>query len=195
MYPGEGAAVDGDTSFRSASSGPLAGGLRAACGGFTLVELILVMGLLAAVMGLAAPSLAKFFRQRAVDSEAARFVSLTEFARHQAIARGIPMVVWIDPEETEYGMEPEAGYPSAAGDVHSFSAPSDLAVQVDEPQRSPDGTLDVVVFLPDGSMDLDYLDVLYLEDRFGNQRVVQCTNGYGYVVLREEENATTHSRS
>ena len=48
-------------------------------GGFTLVELILVMSLLLIVLAVAAPSLAPFFKGRGLDSEARRFVTLGVF--------------------------------------------------------------------------------------------------------------------
>ena len=44
---------------------------------FTLIELILVMAMLLIVLGVAFPSLKRFFRGRNLDSEARRFLSLT----------------------------------------------------------------------------------------------------------------------
>ena len=60
--------------------------------GFTLLELILVMATLAIVLSVAAPSLARFFRGRSLDSEARRFLTLTRYGQSRAVAEGEPMV-------------------------------------------------------------------------------------------------------
>src|SRR5215208_532805 len=59
--------------------------------GFTLIELILVLGLLLIVAGISYPTLKNFFRGRALDSEARRFLSLTRYAQSRAAAEGLPM--------------------------------------------------------------------------------------------------------
>ena len=53
--------------------------------GFTLIELILVMAMLLIVLSLTAPSLAVFFRGRALDSEARRFMTLTHYGQSRAV--------------------------------------------------------------------------------------------------------------
>ena len=45
--------------------------------GFTLVELIIVMGLLALAAGIAAPMMARSLRGRNINEEAQRFIALT----------------------------------------------------------------------------------------------------------------------
>ncbi len=56
---------------------------------FTLIEFILVMGLLAVVIALSAPSLSNFFRGRKLESEARRFVSVTRYGQSRAVAEGL----------------------------------------------------------------------------------------------------------
>ena len=51
---------------------------------FTLIELVLVMTLLVVVVAIAAPSLAGFFRGRALDAEARRLLSLTRQGQSRA---------------------------------------------------------------------------------------------------------------
>jgi len=77
---------------------------------FTLVELILVMGLLATVLAVAAPSLSKFFRGRKLDSEARRFVALARYGQSIAASEGLPMVLWIDRDLGTYGVRPQDQY-------------------------------------------------------------------------------------
>lgn len=82
-------------------------------GGFTLVELILVMALLLIVLAVAAPSLAPFFKGRVLDSEARRFVSLARYGQNRAVSEGVPVILWIDAKQGSYGLQQEAG----SGDV------------------------------------------------------------------------------
>ena len=72
--------------------------------GFTLIELILVMALLAIAASLAAPQMASFFRGRSLDQEARRMLSLTHYAQSRAVTEGFPMLLWIDPASGQYGL-------------------------------------------------------------------------------------------
>src|SRR5437867_13133540 len=78
--------------------------------GFTLIELILVMALLAIVMAFSAPALTSFFRGRTLDSEARRFMALTRYGQSRAISEGVPMMLWIDTRRGTYGLQEEPGY-------------------------------------------------------------------------------------
>jgi prepilin-type N-terminal cleavage/methylation domain-containing protein len=75
---------------------PATAGTDDALRAFTLVELIVVMTLLVTVIALASPSLAGFFRGRAVDAEARRFMSLTRLGQSRAAPEGVPMILWVD---------------------------------------------------------------------------------------------------
>jgi len=55
---------------------------------FTLLELVLVMVIICALLGAAAPSLRGFFVSRRTDDAARQIVSLTRLARSQAVAQG-----------------------------------------------------------------------------------------------------------
>ena len=78
--------------------------------GFTLIELILVMALLATVLAISVPSLSRFFRSRNLESEAMRFLALTRAAQSRAVAEGVPMVVWFDTKSRTYGMNADKSY-------------------------------------------------------------------------------------
>ena len=77
---------------------------------FTLVELIIVMTLLVVVVSVAAPSLAGFFRGRAVEAEARRMLSLTRLGQSRAASEGVPMVLWVDTTEKKYGLEEDSSF-------------------------------------------------------------------------------------
>jgi type IV fimbrial biogenesis protein FimT len=62
-------------------------------GGFTIIELMVVVALLAILAGLAAPSFTDMFRRFRVDSVRETFASSVTLAREEAIRTGTPMVI------------------------------------------------------------------------------------------------------
>ncbi len=130
---------------------------------FTLIELILVMAMLAIVISVALPSLKGFFRGRNQDSEARRFLSLTRYGQSRAVAEGVPMVLWIDPQQKAYGLRAQTGYADADTNSVQFTLDKDLQVEALTPQfvslmqsnlwtqsAPPAGSLPMIRFQPDG---------------------------------------------
>lgn len=115
-------------------SRPPAGRRRA----FTLVELIVVMVLLLTVAAMVMPRMASFFRGRALSQEAQRVLSLIHYGRARAVAEGVPVILWVDPARSMYGLEVQESH--SGGDegrriVHS-AEPSlrlEIPVLVDAP--------------------------------------------------------------
>ena len=94
-------------SYSCAAAGsPTTAALR----GFTLVELVVVMTLLVTVIALASPSLSGFFRGRALDAEARRFMSLTRLGQSRAAAEGVPVILWVDTTQRTYGLEADSSF-------------------------------------------------------------------------------------
>lgn len=130
--------------------------------GFTLIELILVMAMLSIVLALAAPSLARFFRGRNLDSEARRFLALTHHGQSRAVSEGVPMVLWVDQERQTYGLMAENSNEETDGKALEFQLAKDVEVEVELPiSRSQStipwkrttqlvGTLPTIRFTPDG---------------------------------------------
>lgn len=81
--------------------------------GFTLIELILVLALLATVLAVSAPSLGRFFRGRELDSETYRLLALTRHAQDRAVSEGIPMLLWLDLDARRYGLMADPVWSSA----------------------------------------------------------------------------------
>lgn len=77
---------------------------------FTLVELILVMALIVMAVSIIMPTMSRFFGARAVDSEARQFVALTHYGQNRAVSEGVPIMLWIDSGNRQYGLEREPGY-------------------------------------------------------------------------------------
>src|SRR5262245_60257146 len=72
---------------------------------FTLIELILVMAILTIAVSITAPALANFFHGRVLDSEARRLLAATRAAQSRAISEGVPVSLWFDSSQNEYGIE------------------------------------------------------------------------------------------
>lgn len=88
-----------------------AGGRRA----FTLVELIVVMVLLLTVASMVMPRMASFFRGRALSQEAQRVLSLINYGRSRAVAEGVPVILWVDPARSSYGLEVQESHSGGDG--------------------------------------------------------------------------------
>ena len=134
-------------------------------GGFTLVELMLVMAMLLIVMAVSFPSLKGFFKGRNLDSEARRFLSLTHFAQSRAVSDGMPMELWIDSKARKYGLRAAAGFVETDRKAVEFGLAEDLQVEVvasSVPERSrlskQPGSVSLakggpaIRFYPDGSI-------------------------------------------
>ncbi len=120
--------------------------------GFTLIELILVMAMLSAVIAASAQSLSRFFYGRAIEEEAGRFLSMINYTRSQAISTSVPMQLWIEPDQGQYGISPLEGYQWAAGELIELEINED--VQMDLSQQVNNMLDDYrIIFLPDGSLD------------------------------------------
>jgi type II secretion system protein H len=131
--------------------------------GFTLIELILVMAMLAIVISVALPSLKGFFRGRNLDSEARRFLSLTRYGQSRAVSEGVPMELWIDARQKTYGLQAQTGYADTDTNAVQFTLDKDLQVEAVTPQAAsltqsnlwtqsaqPVGSLPMIRFQPDG---------------------------------------------
>jgi prepilin-type N-terminal cleavage/methylation domain-containing protein len=151
---------------------------------FTLVELIIVMGLLCVILAIAAPSLSRSMRQHDLNQEALRVLAVTEYARDEALSRGVPMVVWIDQAEGRFGVRPEPGYDaeSAARDKEfklldglHFEVPQGLAAA---------GEADAAEFTTDGSLDPASQQSLLLVDRTNSSvEIAQTNDALGYQIV------------
>jgi type II secretion system protein H len=96
---------------------------------FTLIELILVMAILTIAASVIYPSLSGHFRGRVLDSEARRMLALTRYAQSRAISEGIPMVLWLDTQQSSYGLESDPGYTEEEARPLEFQLDRDLVLE------------------------------------------------------------------
>ena len=88
------------------------------------------MAILIVVIAVTGPSLTSFFRGQTLDSESKRFLSLTRYAQSRAVSEGLPMTLWIDPQEGSYGLEIQAGYSDRDDKANEFTLESGLEIEV-----------------------------------------------------------------
>ena len=160
-------------------------GNRRNSGGFTLMELILVLGLLAAILAVAAPSLSRFFSGRSLQEETRRFLALTQYGGNLAVNEGVPMVLWIEPKLGEYGLRPETGYPTNRHNAFHYRLRDDLELEVETaslPQASKSSALSIY-FLPDGSISETSFSSIRIRDRSeGEVCIAQSDNRLNFEV-------------
>ena len=154
--------------------------------GFTLVELILVMVVLAIVMAFVAPTLSRSLRGRALQQEAIRFVALTEMARDEAISRGSPMNVWIDTDALRFGIAPADQY--AGIDLQKeYALSSDVRFDLIEGNLQTDGV--AISFRPDGTPATNSITEVRLADRHDETvTITRSRSGLGYEIAKNVSN-------
>ena len=164
---------------------------------FTLIELIIVMGLIAAILGVAAPTLGRFFSGRALTEETRRFLALTQYGSNQAINEGVPMVLWIAESDGEYGLRPDTGYPTNRYNTFHYRLHERLRFEIDATELnslnlSPTPSIS---FLPDGSISENSLySVRLLDRREGESRIAQSYNRLEYEVRSEKDDPIVQAR-
>lgn len=129
-------------------------------GAFTLMELLLVLALLAMAVAIAAPSLSRFFKGRALDNEARRMLALTHYGQSRAVSEGMPMVMWFKPDENTYGLEAESTYSGTDSKAVEYQLDSNVAIELAPPTANQPlawkattqiaGNQPAIRFTPDG---------------------------------------------
>jgi type II secretion system protein H len=153
--------------------------------GFTLVELIIVMGLLAIVAALSVPLLSNSLRQRNLDDEATRLVALTEYARDEAVSQGMPMIVSFDQRSRMVTVEPKTGFEGDDHRVLEYALGPDIQLTVQASQRKYGTNREVVEFTPEGVPTSSSAEALELKDRFNSTvSVAKAANRWGYEIVK-----------
>jgi type II secretion system protein H len=163
--------------------------------GFTLVELIVVMVLLLIVASMVAPRMSSFFRGRALNHEARRMLSLINYGQSRAIAEGVPVILWVDPNNSTYGLEVQSGYTQEDDRAVEYEADPSLTFEIpaateqppeseleDEQLGLPDN-LPAIRFTPDGF--IDEVSVQKIVIRLGDEAALEIgptTNRLRYEI-------------
>lgn len=190
---------------------------RAAAGtaafrGFTLVELVVVMTLLVTVIALASPSLAGFFRGRAVEAEARRFMSLTRLGQSRAASEGVPMILWVDLTQRTYGLEADSSFTDQDQKAVEYTLDGNVTAEIgatdvvreamtsnpllgNVTSASKHSALPQIRFEPDGSISESSPESFRLMDRDGGSLWVGLSvNRLNYEIRTQEAQRVTPRR-
>ncbi len=173
--------------------------LRSARGGsgFTLIELIFVLALLAIGALFVASSMGSFFRGRALNFEARRMLSLTHYAQTRAVAEGVPVILWINPADSTYGLTVQSSFNDPEGDTRAIRYTVESTLKLETPQgvtevisEQDDEKLGIATegvsfirFTPDGFFDESSVSTITL--RQGTEaalELVPTVNRLGYEI-------------
>ncbi len=187
-------------------------------GGFTLIELILVMALLTVVISLTAPKLSRFFPGRTLDSEARRLLALTRSGQSRAVSEGVPMDLWINAPEGTFGLEAEHTYETEDSKAVELTLDSGLQLEVVNlavitpnitmsRSRQVNSTASVprvnlvqpnlptLRFLPDGSIGESSPQKLHLVSSDGGSLWLMLSrDGLSYEIRRSDTGSETATR-
>jgi type II secretion system protein H len=153
---------------------------------FTLIELTLVLALLVIITSLAAPAMANFIRGRALDSESRRLFSLIHAGQSRAVSEGMPMVLWVDEKNGDYGLQAETT--GKNGDPQAETLTVDPTLHISVLNAGPGAAttfnnLPAIRFLPDGTVDENSPQTLQLTDSAGVSRwLIESRDHMGYEI-------------
>jgi type II secretion system protein H len=164
---------------------------RAGEGGFTLVELIVVMFLLAGVLAIVAPNLSRFFQNRYVTEEARRMHAVIRHSQQQAIATGFPVIVWLEPDENRFGYQIQNPFKQRgvqntlySEDPRSvYTLKSEIRMLVNPNEIDQATARYLIRFMPDGSIDSSSLQMIQLV------RALSPTEDFIYIVQSQMKSA------
>ncbi len=118
--------------------------------GFTLFELMLVLALIAIMISAAAPSFSSFSRGQEPQYASARFLSLTHWARSQAITDGAKYRIVVDEMAGKWSLEVEkdGAFEESPQAGSSYTLPEGVSIHVTNAES--EGGRPVIVFEPTG---------------------------------------------
>jgi general secretion pathway protein H len=168
---------------------------RVATAGFTLIELVIVMVLLGISAAVVAPHMISFFRGRALNSEARRLLALTHYGQSRAVAEGVPVLLWIDSKNSDYGLVTQSAASEPDDRAKTYKLDSTLTIEADAPQPapssedaderlgSPDG-LPAIRFMPYGFFDdASIARIVIRQGAEGALELVPTSNRLEYEIL------------
>lgn len=99
-----------------------------------MIELIFVLALLAICAVFVTASLGSFFRGRALNLEARRILSLTHYAQSRAVSEGVPLILWINPADSTYGLTVQVSFNDVDGDPRAVNYTMESGLTLEVPQ-------------------------------------------------------------
>jgi prepilin-type N-terminal cleavage/methylation domain-containing protein len=167
---------------------------------FTLIELIVVMALLAIVIAIGAPRLARFFHGQTVAEEGQRLLALSRYGQSRAASEGLPMILWMNPASGTYGLRVQDGFsaggvtaPAGTGKDVSYRLGDGLRFQFEQGVAMPTQGASIL-FAPDGSIEESSLHrVVIVQDDGDWSAIVESPNQLNYVTVQKTNARATIS--
>lgn len=154
--------------------------------GLSLIELILVMAILAAVAAIVVPRLSGFSRGRENRAAWDRFVAVLRYARSEAISRSVPVTVRFDLEQGSYELTGGYGWKEPPGAAAIYQLPKRLTFEFPDAVTDDTGRVSIL-FQPDGSVDDQSPTTIQLVERDGDVLHTLCKDAVlGYAAPTEE---------
>ena len=116
--------------------------------GFTLVEIVAAISVVAVILGLAVPQSVKFYESMQFRSTVRETIGLLKSARHKALSRGVSQDVLISPQEGRVQFQDE---------VAQFSP--DITVAAHSAKEVNRDSVGVIRFYPDGGASGGGIDI------------------------------------
>jgi prepilin-type N-terminal cleavage/methylation domain-containing protein len=172
---------------------------------FTLLELIIVMAVLTVLLALAAPSLSSSLRGHNLEQAGAQVLAITEYGRDEAISQGVPMDVWINPANGQFGVAAKAGFPGDAARLKQYTlqpgmrfdaaaSPGAAGVatassgNTTAPPVATGQGLNVAEFQADGTLDPSSNPTIRILGRANSAvAITETSDGYGYELQKETD--------
>lgn len=141
-------------------------------------------------------SMGSFFRGRALNFEARRMLSLTHYAQSRATAEGVPVVLWINPADSTYGLTVQSSFNDAEGDARAITYTTEPSLTLETSQNTSGATseeedeklglldgLAVIRFTPDGFFDNSSVSKIIIhQGSAAGLELVPTANRLGYEI-------------
>ena len=143
-----------------------------------------------------AASMGSFFRGRALNFEARRLLSLTHYAQSRAVSEGVPVILWLNPADSTYGLAIQSTFSDPEGDTHAVKYTLEASLRLETPSATTaalseqddeklglttDG-LAVIRFTPDGFFDESSVSKITLRQGATALELVPTVNRLGYEI-------------
>lgn len=163
--------------------------------GFTLIELVFVMLILALGALFVAPSMSSFFHGRVLSSEARRLLAVMHHGQSRAIAEGVPVILWLDAKEQTYGLSAQNGSAGTAAQDSRYTLDPSLTLEIpasanqsgselDDERLGISDNLAFVRFLPGGFYDEGSAARIILhQGEGGGMELVPDANRLSYEII------------
>ncbi len=148
------------------------------------------MALLAGFAAMTLPRMASFFQGQKIKGEAHRFIALTQYGRNEAISTGLPMTLWINEDDRQYGLRDGYGYYTGNNNATNIGRIYDLGANLEfsqEMHHENTGMEWRIDFMPDGAIRNGSISNIIFELPAKELLwITRSTNGLGYEIFGSE---------